>query len=55
MRLLWTLQEQKHIDLFFSDESGFQLVPNLPYGWQAQGTYVRMLPRKGKNLSVWRK
>ena len=50
---LWSLQEQGHIDLFFSDESGFQLVPNLPYGWQAKGQYIRMLPRKGKNLSVF--
>ena len=53
MKVLWTLQEHKHIDLFFSDESGFQLVPNLPYGWQSKGEYVRMLPRKGKNLSVF--
>ena len=53
MKLLWSLQDQGHIDLFFSDESGFQLVPNLPYGWQAKGHYVRMLPRKGKNLSVF--
>lgn len=53
MKLLWTLQKENHIDLFFSDESGFQLVPNLPYGWQAKGKYVRMLPRKGKNLSIF--
>jgi len=53
MKLLWTLQEENHIDLFFSDESGFQLVPNLPYGWQAKGEYKRLLPRKGKNLSVF--
>jgi len=53
MAQLWSLQEQGHIDLFFSDESGFQLVPNLPYGWQAKGQYIRMLPRKGKNLSVF--
>jgi transposase len=47
------LQENGHIDLFFSDESGFQLVPNLPYGWQPKGEYVRMMPRKGKNMSVF--
>lgn len=53
LKALWSLQKANHIDLFFSDESGFQLVPNLPYGWQAKGQYVRMLPRKGKNLSIF--
>ena len=53
MKVLWYLQKHNHIDLFFSDESGFQLVPNLPYGWQAKGEYVRMLPRKTKNLSIF--
>ena len=53
MKVLWTLQKENRIDLFFSDESGFQLVPNLPYGWQPKGEYIRMLPRKGKNLSIF--
>lgn len=53
LKLLWDLQKANHIHLYFSDESGFQLVPNLPYGWQAKGKYVRMLPRKGKNLSIF--
>jgi len=53
IKILWLLQENNHIDLFFSDESGFQLVPNLPYGWQFKREYVRILPRRGKNLSVF--
>lgn len=53
MKALWMLQKQGFIDLYFGDEAGFQLVPNLPYGWQAKGEYVRMLPRKGKNLSIF--
>lgn len=53
LQLLWKLQEENHIDLFFSDESGFQLVPNLPYGWQAKGEYSRLFPRKGKKLSIF--
>lgn len=53
LKYLWLLQENEHIDLYFSDEAGFQLVPNLPYGWQLKGQYVRMLPRKGKNMSVF--
>lgn len=53
MKALWMMQEQGLIDLYFGDEAGFQLVPNIPYGWQAKGEYVRMLPRKGKNLSIF--
>ena len=53
LKVLWSLDQQNMIDLYFCDESGFQLVPNLPYGWQAKGQYVRMLPRKGKTLSVF--
>jgi transposase len=53
MKDLWLLQKTGHIDLFFSDESGFQLVPNLPYGWQPKGEYIRMVPRKGKNMSIF--
>lgn len=53
LEILWHLDQCDHIDLFFADEAGFQLVPNIPYGWQAKGEYVRMLPRKGKTLSIF--
>lgn len=53
LKLLWKLNQSAYIDLFFGDEAGFQLVPNIPYGWQAKGEYVRMLPRKGKTLSIF--
>ena len=53
LKLLWSLNKQQKINLYFGDESGFQLVPNLPYGWQAKGQYIRMLPRKRKTLSVF--
>lgn len=53
LKLLWQLDQSDHIDLYFSDEAGFQLVPNIPYGWQAKGEYVRMFPQKGKTLSIF--
>ena len=53
LAMLWQLDQCNYIDLFFGDEAGFQLVPNIPYGWQAKGEYVRMLPRKGKTLNVF--
>jgi transposase len=34
---LQTLAAEGHIDLFYGDESGFSLVPVVPYGWQAAG------------------
>lgn len=53
LRILWQLDQGDHIDLFFADEAGCQLIPNIPYGWQAKGEYVRMLPRKGKTLRIF--
>ena len=35
LEILWHLDQCDHIDLFFADEAGFQLVPNIPYGWPA--------------------
>lgn len=32
-----TLAAEGHIDLFYGDESGFSLVPVVPYGWQLTG------------------
>lgn len=34
---LQTLAAADHIDLFYGDESGFSLVPVVPYGWQMAG------------------
>lgn len=34
---LLLLESQGLIDLFFTDESGFSLTPNIPYGWQPIG------------------
>jgi len=53
MKLLWKLYQAQQIDLVFGDESGFQLVPYLPYGWQPIGEWTRIHPRKGKRLSVF--
>ena len=31
------LEDKQAIRLFFTDETGFNLVPNIPYGWQPIG------------------
>ena len=53
MKMLWQLYETGQIDLFFADEAGFRQVPCIPYGWQPIGQRTRILPQKGKTLSVF--
>lgn len=53
MKMLWQLYEANQIDLFFADEAGFQRVPSIPYGWQPTGERVRIVPQKGKTLSIF--
>jgi transposase len=42
MRVLFQLQEANLIDVYFADESGFSLTPNVPYGWQPIGEQLRI-------------
>ncbi|QUY45822.1 IS630 family transposase [Acaryochloris marina] len=45
-------EEKGDIHLFFMDESGFSLVPCIPYGWQPIGTYLEIPTRSSKRLNV---
>lgn len=40
------------IALYFMDESGFCLIPCIPYGWQPVGQYLDLLSRLSKRLNV---
>lgn len=51
--MLTHLFANQHIDLFYGDESGFDLVPQVSYGWQAKGQYVEILSRKGGRQNVF--
>lgn len=44
--------EQGDIDLRYFDESGFCLVPYVPYAWQEQGKTIEIETSKSKRLSV---
>lgn len=47
------LAKKKDIDVYFFDESGFNLVPNVPFAWQQKGKSPQEIPSfKGKNLNV---
>ncbi len=40
------------IDLYFFDESAFNLVPSVPYGWVMKNETIELPSSKSKNLSV---
>jgi len=44
--------EQKEIDLYYFDESGFTLEPCIPYAWQAIGENIELPCSKSKRLNV---
>lgn len=41
------------IDVYFGDESGFWQTPVIARAWQFAGEQIRILPEKGKRLSVF--
>lgn len=49
---LQTLDYEGHIDLFYGDESGFSLVPVVPYGWQPPDSVVERPSRYSPRVNV---
>lgn len=47
------LEEQGFLKVYFADESGFNLTPYIPYGWQQKGEYIQIVPRKSQSLNVF--
>lgn len=39
--------------IYYGDESGFNLDPCIPYGWQPAKEYIRITPKKSKRLNVF--
>lgn len=40
------------IDLYFADESGFSLVPSVPYAWQPLGQQIKIRSSRSQRLNV---
>lgn len=40
------------LDLYYFDESGFNLTPNLPYAWSTIGKTIGIKAKRSKNLNV---
>jgi transposase len=46
-------QEQKgEIDLRYLDESGFSLMPSIPYAWQEKGTTITLKSCQSKRINI---
>jgi len=50
---LLSLENQGLIDLFFTDECGFSLTPNIPYGWQPIGEQRSIRSSKNKVTNLF--
>jgi transposase len=42
-----------HVDLYYADESAFSMNPCLPYGWQAKGETVGIVPQGNRKINVF--
>jgi hypothetical protein len=42
-----------HLDLYYSDESTFSMNPCLPYGWQAKGETVGIVPQGNRKINLF--
>ncbi len=47
------LNENEYIDLYYGDASHFNLVPNIPYAWQAPNEAILLPSFRGKSTSVF--
>ena len=47
------MSRNRLIDLYYGDESGVNLEPNVPYGWQFSDEEVSMPSNKGKGINCF--
>lgn len=47
------LEESGFIDVFYGDQSSFSMNPNVPYGWQEKGNYIKIVPSKETPINVF--
>lgn len=50
---MYLLEQEGSIDLFFSDESGFNLIPSIPYGWQPIGEQLTIRSAKDRVTNLF--
>jgi transposase len=47
------LEESGFLDVFYGDQSSFSMNPNVPYGWQEKGNYIKIVPSKETPINVF--
>lgn len=50
---LTILAKTGFIDMYFADESYFNLSPEVPYGWQKINEYIKIVPRKKTSHKIF--
>jgi len=50
--MLNKLDAAEEIDLYYLDETGFCLIPCVPYGWQPVGETIAISSKRSKRLNV---
>lgn len=53
LKQLIELNKDKYIDLYFADESRFNMERFIPYGWQPKGEYIEITPSKTPSMNVF--
>ena len=46
-------EDEGKLKLYFADESGFSLVPSVPYGWSKKGETICILSQRSKRINVF--
>lgn len=47
------LEKQGYLEIRYADESGFNLIPYVPYGWQRVNEPIRMKSEKSKSINTF--
>lgn len=53
LKQLVELYQSGYVDLFFADESGFNMIGYVPYGWQPKGEYIEITPSKTQGTQIF--
>jgi len=46
------LEDEGKLDLYYLDETGFGLIPSVPYGWPDRGEYLTLKSRRSRRINV---
>lgn len=50
---LTVLARNEYLDMYFGDESYFNLSPEVPYGWQKIGEHIEITPKRTENQKIF--